>query len=94
MPTIDLDTLLYGQVTPEQVTEFFRDGEFPQECYLVEAIERHLQNEQQREILYLSRLSIEKLLNGRYGGEFENLVATIFAEWNAKLGFRYFGGTI
>lgn len=88
---ICLDELLTGTPTWEQVAEFWRDGEFCGEEYLVEAIEKHLQTEDQRKRMFNSKLTIEKMLNGRYTADVEEDVCAIFAEWNAKLGFKSFG---
>jgi hypothetical protein len=88
---ICLDELLTGSPTWEQVVEFWKNGEFYQERYAVEAIEKHLQTEDQRKWMFDSRLTIEQMLNGRYPGDVEEDVYAIFAEWNAKLGFKAFG---
>lgn len=90
---IDLEELLNGNPTWEQVVEFWRDDrDFCEEAYLVQAIEKWLQTEEQRKRLFDARLSIEKMLNGRYMGAVEPIVQAIYAEWNAKLGFKAFGG--
>jgi hypothetical protein len=92
---IDLDGLLNGDPTWEQVVEFWKDdGDFCGEEYLVQAIEKWLLTEDQRKRMFDARLSIEKMLNGRYVGEGKvgETVAAIYAEWNAKLGFKAFGG--
>jgi hypothetical protein len=91
---IDLDDLLYhGPSNPPtwaQVVEFFRDGEFHEEHYLVAAIKKHLLTEEQREWMH-ERISIEDMLNGRTDGAYERDVVRIFEEWNTKLGFHHFG---
>lgn len=92
---IELDELLNETPTWEQVVEFWRDdGEFGEEHYLVNAIERWLLTEEQRKLMFDHRLSIEKMLNGRYAGTKENVkaVSGIFEAWNIKLGFIAFGG--
>ena len=90
---IDLDELLFGTPTWEQVVAFWKNGEFCEEHYLIEAIEKHLLTEEQRKQMFDSRLTIEKILNGRYVGtpEVSRVVFDIFDEWNAKLGFKAFG---
>ena len=91
---IELDELLNGTPTWDQVVEFWRDnGEFCGEEYLVSAIEKHLLTEQQRKQMFDLRLSIEKILNGRCEGTPENVKFTedLFAAWNQKLGFKEFG---
>lgn len=91
---IDLDELLNGNPTWEQVVEFWRDdGEFYGEQYLVPAIKRWLRTEDQRQRMAKADVSIEEMLNGRYNGErVGGVVQAIFDEWNAKLGFKSFGG--
>lgn len=85
---IDLDELLNGNPTHAQVREFFSRGEFHEERYLVQAIERHLQNEAERELIYKNRSSISDMLNGRVQGNFHR---PIFERWNDLLGYRFFG---
>lgn len=91
---IDLDELLTGNPSWEEVAEFWRNEDFYEEQYLVEAIERWLLTEDQRKRLFDMRLSIEKILNGRYpcNDEYCNFVRQIFKEWNDKLGFESFSG--
>jgi hypothetical protein len=94
---IDLEEALNGTPTWEQVVEFWRDdGDFCEEHYLVAAIERWLLTEEQRKAMFDHRLSIEKMLNGRYVDSLGvgMLVAGIFEEWNKKLGFKAFGGNL
>jgi hypothetical protein len=86
---IDLDQLLYGTTTWEQVADFFKRGEFHEEHYLVDAIKKHLLTPFQLQRLRSLELSIEDVLNGRFHGTSE-AVARIMEEWNAKLGFRSF----
>lgn len=90
---IDLDTLLCGRPTWDQVVAFWKDGEFCEEQYLVAAIEKHLLTEEQRKLMFDRHLSIEKMLNGRYvgGAEVGAAVERIYDEWNARLGFEAFG---
>jgi hypothetical protein len=91
---IDLDTLLHENPTWEEVVEFWKDdGEFCGEQYLVAAIERWLQTEEQRKGLFDHRLSIEKMLNGRYvSSDVGDFVESLFTAWNEKLGFEAFNG--
>lgn len=88
---IDLDELLNGSPSWEQVTEFFRNGEFHEESYLVEAIELYLQTDVQRQLIFDNRLSIEKMLNGRTQPQHSSITQQIYDEWNSKLGFKNFG---
>jgi len=88
---IDLDHILYGEPTTQEVVAFFERGEFDSEEYQVEAIEKHLLTEEQRKLMFDHRLTIEKVLNGRYGEQEGPIVIKIFKEWNDKLGFKLFG---
>ena len=72
-----------------RIKEWFKDGEYDDEKYLVQAIKMHLLTEQQKTMLFRVDLSIEDCLNGRYGEQPE--VEAMYEEWNAKLGFRCFG---
>lgn len=89
---IDLDCLLHGNPTWEQVVAFWKGEGFPEEQYTVAAIEKHLLTEEQRQLMFAHRLTIEKMLNGRYGdGEIGKAVQSIYDAWNAKLGYKSFG---
>jgi hypothetical protein len=88
--TICLDELLTGQPAWTEVVEFWKKGDFCEEHYLIEAIEKHLLTEEQKAKILAANLTIEKMLNGRYSIE-EEMVESIYQEWNAKLGFRSFG---
>ena len=92
--TIDLDELLTGKPAWPDVVNFFRDGEFHEEHYLVEAIEKHLLTEEHRKLMFVNKLTIEKILNGRweYTVAKARVVNRICAAWNSKLGFEYFKG--
>lgn len=61
------------------------------EEYVVAVIKRYLRTSEQKAWLDGQDLSIEDLMNGRYGGEQEPIVLSIYNDWNAKLGVRYFG---
>lgn len=89
----DLDYILYGEPTWEKVVEAFRRDDWDQEQYLVEAIERHLQTEEQRQLLFENGLDIVKILNGRWEQtpQREEVVKKIFSDWNERLGFVSFG---
>lgn len=90
--TIDLDELLNGTPTPEEVKDFFINEEFDEEHYLVAAIKKHLRSEEDREGLYHRDISIEDCLNGRVAGEEPQLfVDQMFGRWNEKLGHKVFG---
>ena len=88
---VDLDQLLYGTCTDAEVTEFFRDGSWDNEPYLIQAIEKHLLTEEQRATLYYNHMSIQKMLNGMTVGAQSNIKADIYKQWNEKLGFKCFG---
>lgn len=89
---IELDELLNGNPTWEQVVEFWKDdGDFCEEHYLVSAIEKYLLTEEQRELMFKNNLTIEKMLNGRYMGLVSGMVQDIYNLWNDKLGFKAFG---
>src|SRR3954462_1570481 len=91
LPDIDLDELLHGAPTEEQVKEYFRIGEFHDEAYFVEAIKKHLRTPEQKAALDQADVSIEEILNGRVGAQHSQLTQSLFTAWNAKLGFRHFG---
>lgn len=88
---IELDELLYGTPEWEKIVEFFKEGDFPEESYLIAAIEKHLQTEEQRQAIFDNGISIEKMLNGRTTGDTSSLKQSIYDAWNAKLGFKSFG---
>lgn len=58
----------------------------------IELIKKHILTEPQRQLLFDHNMSIEDMLNGRIAGEERQAVeATIYAEWNTKLGYQAFG---
>jgi len=87
--TVELEQLLHGHCTPTEVSEFFRNGEFYEEHYLVAAIKRHLLTDIQKKELAARDISIEDVLNGRT--VYEQFITNLFNEWNQKLGFKSFG---
>jgi hypothetical protein len=91
-PQIDLEELLHGNPSWDKVSEFWKDGEFHEEHYLVAAIKKHLRTDEQRKALAEADISIEDMLNGRVANEAAMFVIdNIFNEWNAKLGHKAFG---
>jgi hypothetical protein len=88
---IEMDELLSGNPSWAEVADFFKNGEFFQEQYLVQAIKKHLLTEAQRKKLFDLNLSIEECLNGKYTMEQEASVMLIYREWNFRLGFHHFG---
>lgn len=64
-----------------------------EEEYVVPLIKKYLRTGEQREMLADIDCSIEDCLNGRVEGEVQQaFVAAMFADWNAKLGYKHFGG--
>ena len=89
---IDLDELLNGNPTPEQVTEFLRDdGDFCGEQYLVQFIKKYCRDAEDRKAMESMDISIEEMLNGQYAMHFHSAVDEIFAKWNKKVGHKVFG---
>lgn len=89
-PRIDLDTLLNGNPAWVEVVDFFRAGEFHEEHYLVDAIEKHLLTDGHRRWMYAEKITVPDMLNGRVEG-YEGDIREIYNDWNMKLGFRHFG---
>lgn len=89
--TICLDELLTGKPTWAQVVEFWKEGEFFEEKYTVEAIKKFLRTEEDRKIMYEFDFSIEEMLNGRIYPNQDKAVHDMFKRWNEKLGFKAFG---
>ena len=87
---IELDCLLHGNPTQEQVSDFFRHGDFHEERYLVAAIRKHLLTELQKDMMRILEYSIEDILNGRVDRLQSISAKTFFKVWNQKLGFNYF----
>ena len=85
----DTDHVVYGNPTKEQIQWWFQHDDSGEE-WVVAAIERHLQSEEQRKGMFDRRLSIEKILNGRYTGDQEPFVRQTLKEWNEKLGVKVF----
>jgi len=63
------------------------------EEYAVMFIKAHLRTPAQKEWLDSQDLSIEDVLNGRFGDkpDHEAYIDNMFVEWNAKLGQKVFG---
>ena len=70
---------------------FGPEFEWHDESYLVQGIKRHLLTAEQRTQLTVLGLSIEDILNGRFGLAEEKNISVIFAAWNAKTGQKSFG---
>lgn len=89
--TVDLDELLHGNPTWQQVVDYWRyKQDFYEESYLVQAIKKFLRTDEQKKILFDLDLSIEDCLNGRYTQKEYPKVMKIFKEWNEKLGYKEF----
>lgn len=92
---LDLDFILHGgdkeQPTWDDICLYFKEGEFYEEHYLIEAIEKYLMTEKQAQLLYEYGLNISKILNGKYGQDQQEIVYSIYKEWNDKLDFKKFG---
>jgi hypothetical protein len=90
---IDLDYLLYGNPDWNYVVNAFMENSFPDERYLVDAIEKHLLTEEQRKLLFENGLDVVKILNGRWENSIqrENVIKQIYSDWNERLGFVSFG---
>lgn len=88
---IELDELLTGTPSQKDVSQYFKEGEFFEEHYQIEAIKKYLRTPEQKQKLDIADLSIEDCLNGRFNSEQEKTVLGVFAEWNNKLGFKCFG---
>lgn len=81
-----------GNPTSEQIVEFLRDdGDFYEEKYLVQFIKKYCRDAEDRKAMERMDISIEEMLNGRFGGRFSSEVERIFAKWNKKIGYKYFG---
>jgi hypothetical protein len=60
---------------------------------LVGLIRKHLLTEDQRQRIFDADFSIEDALNGRIADAGKQAICdAIYQEWNAKLGYRSFGG--
>lgn len=92
MKLIDLDELIYGNPTMDQVRDFFQMGDFHEEHYKVMAIRRHLRTQEHRRIMFEYDFTIEDMLNGRieYNSAASTAADGIRGDWNAQLGFVNF----
>lgn len=88
---IDCDQLLYGECTWAEVADYFKKGSFDDESYLVIAIKKHLRTPEHKNQIDINDLSVEDMLNGRFGSQKEKIVLAIFDHWNKSLGFKCFG---
>ncbi len=88
----------------QEVQELIRSSGLPEEVcntllhpdreeHIVGVIKQYLRTSEQKAWLDAHDLSIEDLLNGRYGGQDESEVAAIYGAWNAKLGKKMFGAS-
>jgi len=89
--TIELDQFLYGEATEEEIRDFWENGEFNGEQYLVAAIKKYLRDDEDKQIMFDLDLSIEDMMNGRYTGDQSDAVHAMYAKWNEKVGHHHFG---
>lgn len=89
--SIDLDFLLNGNPTWEQIVEYFREGDFHEEHYLIQAINRFIIFPSHKTLMSDLGFTIEDMLNGRYTADKELAVHKILTDWNNRLGFHHFG---
>jgi len=61
------------------------------ESLVVRYIRAFLLSPADKEALFRLDLDIADLLNGRYGGDAEPIVTSIFSNWNTVLGEKQFG---
>ena len=85
---IDIDTLLYGNPTRAQVSEFFHHGEFSSEEEMIQAVERHLLTGSQKRNLEAEFLTVESVLfNRRLKNYHYEFAKNMRDEWNRSLCF-------
>lgn len=89
---MDLDYLIYGNPTSEEICAFFARGEFIEGKYLVDAIERHLVTDANWKTIGEHHLCVDKMLSGHYPVSKDEVVQELLRQWNEKLGFDCFGG--
>jgi len=89
-PNIDLNELLHNNPTWADVVDFWKQGEFHEEHYLVDAILKYLLTPDQSARMSRCGITIEDVLNGRCRGEGSQLREKLCSEWNEKLGFKAF----
>lgn len=89
---IEFDDLINPsvEVSDQEVSDFFKNEEFHEDQYLVQAIKLRLRSKEDKKVLYDLDVSIEELLNGNYDISLYNEIALIKHNWNRKLGFKYF----
>lgn len=96
MKHIDVDYALYGSspLTSEEISFVFSSKfEWHDEEYLVQGIKKYLRTQAHTVTMFNHDFSIEDMLNGRVEGlAAQQDVERIFADWNAQLGHKYFGG--
>ena len=88
----ELEQMIDGsELNPDQLTKFWKDGDFIEECYAVDAIKTYLLTPEQKQWMFDHDLSIEEMLNGRYTWADKNGCYKIYKEWNYKLRVNAFG---
>ena len=85
----EVQGLMRSSGLPEEVcyTLLYPD----REEHTVDIVKQYLRTSEQKAWLDAHDLSVEDLLNGRYGGDDESGVEAIYGAWNAKLGRKMFG---
>ena len=81
-----------SNIPPEDLGKLWKLAEdsFDTEEQSIDLIKRHLLTQEQRQIMFDNDFTIADMLNGRIPGD-HTIYYNIFAEWNAKLGYKAFG---
>ena len=89
---IDLDAILFGNVTMQELGAYFKNESFDSEEWLVKTIRKHLLTEAQRKTMFDLNFTVEDALNGRTETQDAwDAIQVIYADWNQKLGHHAFG---
>lgn len=87
---IDLDTLLEGNPSWEQVVAFWKEGEFYGDKYFIPAVKKYLRTSEQQKALADADICLCEMMEGRYPMGQSHITKPIFKAWNKKLGFKAF----
>lgn len=87
---ITLKEMLYGNPSMEQVSYFFRYGEFGEVLMVAAAVEKYLMTTDQVMRLVSMQISPTDLMEGKFSSNHAPQVQAMFADWNDKLGFVEF----
>ena len=88
---IEMTELLYGNPSWENVQDFFKNGDFRENEYLIAAIKKYLLTNEQKQIMSTHNFSIQNMLGGQIPHELIPIKTNIYQEWNTKLEVKYFG---